>query len=191
MTIRLNLNDFMETLDSAPGLVFGPSITTKHNTISELWAKCASIHGFGADTNFPSDLNMLRSQGTDITSILKSYSDQLNVLESTIELQYLAKVAWCLCISLTQDMLLEMAIRERLDATPSSRRLTIVDSRKVTIQGPSIPCYKLLGNYQNQEQDSTLAILESDIFLRQESWLHILSGYMEHPPSISISLPRG
>ena len=180
MTLRLNLNEFMETLDSAPGLVFGPSITTKHNTISELWAKCASIHGFGADTNFPSDLNTLRSQGKDVTSILRLYFDQLKVLKPTIELQYLAKVPWCLCISLTQDMLLEMAIRERLDAVPSSRRLTIVDSRKVAIQGPSIPCYKLLGNYQNQEQGSTLAVLESDVFLRQESWLQILSGYMEH-----------
>ena len=180
MSIQLTLDEFMETLNSDPGLIFGPSITTKHNTYSKLWAECASIHGYGADKNFPGYLNTMRSEGSDVIKILNSYSEQLKYLEPTVELQYLAKVPWCLCISLTQDMLLENTIRMHLDSTPTSRSITVVDNRRVMVRGPSIPCYKLLGNCQNSEKGSSLAVLDSEVLLRQESWLYILSSFMEY-----------
>jgi hypothetical protein len=131
--------------------------------------------------DYPSLIDALRAEDPAKAQKLENaIRTRLRQLPPSVELQHLARAGWSACISLTQDLLFEGALRDYLDSIPSSRTVTIVDHPKVQPPQRTVPIYKLFGNLDNSEEGHNLVLAGSDVTLRQQYWPMLLKTLPDH-----------
>ena len=128
-----------------------------------------------SEENYPALLDTLRAKApVQAELVAREIREGLRVLRPTLDLPHLVKAGWSACISLSQDVLFESALKNYVDSLPTSRTVTVIDSTRVEPSGRTTPVYKLLGNLHNLDEDSTLALAESALLIRQQSWSRLL-----------------
>ena len=184
----ISLKEALESLSRRPGLLFGPDLTCGSDSMTQLLAKAFRIadpdqkaYGTPTEDNFRSVLDTMAGSGEPrILEVEREIMEGLRDLRASLDLPYLAGAGWSVCISLTNDLLFESALRNHLDATPTSRTVTVVDALNIEPPDRTTPIYKLLGNPNSQIEESKLAIRESTLLLRQQTWPLLMRTLPDH-----------
>ncbi|MCU7870796.1 MAG: ATP-binding protein [Candidatus Thiodiazotropha sp. (ex Lucinoma borealis)] len=193
----ISLQDVLDSLTRRPGIVVGPNAVSTLGDLSTLFESAAGTILSGDQSLVSSScedqrtfLDSLRAIQPELAGKYEhSIQEGLRKLLPSLDLPYLAKAGWSVCISLTQDLLFEAEVSNYLDSIPSSRTVTIVDHPSVRPPPRTIPIYKLLGNLDNSEHGCSLAIAGSDLLLREKMWPLLLktsSDYLKDSPLIFV-----
>ncbi|MEO8008057.1 MAG: hypothetical protein ABI728_06000, partial [Betaproteobacteria bacterium] len=189
----ISLNDAVNALARRPGIVIGSDATCVPGTVRAVISQSFNRSGIPSELSssvteetYSALLDQLASSMPEkATLIAHEIKEGLRTVKPGLDLPYLAKAGWSACISLTQDVLFESALRNYLDSIPSSRTATIVDNVRVDVPERTIPVYKLFGNLNNGDSDSTLALSASNLLLRQQIWPRLLrtcADYVREAP---------
>lgn len=188
----ISLSDAMHSLGRRPGLVLGSAATCLPGTMATIVMQAfrQGTSGEFATTatvdSYPAVLDDLQRRSPEQAGkVSNELRDGLRSLRPSLDLPYLAKAGWSACVSLTQDVLFEAALRNYLDTIPTSRSVTIVDSVRTEPPERTIPIYKLLGNLNNGEEDSQLVLSTSSALVRQQTWPRLLrtcADYLREAP---------
>lgn len=185
----VSLEDAMLSLRGRPGLVYGPLATIFPNSMALILDMINSrIGGVGPITekNMPAVIDGLRvSEPDKAVRIERFVKEEINKLTGNTDIEWLVQAGWSVCISLTQDLLLESELENYNDAKPNSRTVTIIDHPSVRPQSRTIPIYKLLGSIRNDSEGHSLVLAESDLLRRKNIWPSILStcaDYLQGSP---------
>ncbi|MET0076393.1 MAG: hypothetical protein ABW130_19265 [Candidatus Thiodiazotropha lotti] len=192
----IGLTDFIDELRRTPTLCIGMAATSprfdRDRVIRNLIDKHASGMADEYAENLSSgellDLIRARSEGK-YEKIFSDYKESLKDVKPTIELEKIAKVRWSACISITDDAVFEMAIRNHMDHVASSRTVTEISHAGIGVPERTLPIYKLLGQIYYVDEESALSITESGIVGRQQQWgslLVSLPNYVKDGPVIFI-----
>lgn len=186
----ITLDEALHSLRGRPGLVYGQIATSFHNSLSLIIdsakEKCFSDAEDFDETNVASKLDELR-QSDPVTAkeFENCFLEGLNRLEPNNDLPFLIKAGWCLCISLTRDMIFESAIQNHQDSIPNSNTVTVIDHNAIRPESRTIPIYKLLGNINSNESSRRLTLSASDYLIRKNMWRQILgtcTDYLQGNP---------
>lgn len=96
------------------------------------------------------------------------------------DLGHLVKVSWSACISASEDLLFEHALRNYLDGLPTSRTATIVDHPSIEPPDRTIPIYKLLGNASVSDKDKGVVLSKSELLFRKQFWADMIRTLPDH-----------
>jgi hypothetical protein len=133
------------------------------------------------EQTYGSTIDVARSQdATHAARLEAEIRTGLLSMRPAPDINHLARALWSTCVSLTEDVTFESALRNYLDAIPGTRTLTLVDSTRVSPPLRTIPVYKLLGNALSSSQESGLALSDSDLLLRQNDWKALLASFPDH-----------
>ncbi|CAD9227679.1 conserved hypothetical protein [Burkholderia cenocepacia] len=193
---ELNLTAFIEELASLslrPGLLFGPGVTRAPGELATQFHEVFSRLGMAellpsdaADTDYPEAVDAAAELRPEKQEILKdALLAKLRSLKPALEVSRLILAGWSVYVSLTEDLLLEEALRNHVDSTPSSRAVTIVDHPSVEPPARSYPIYKLLGNPNNTADDRFVCLSDAEILVRRQLWGGIvgtLTDYLRDAP---------
>lgn len=177
----VELQSIISTNRRAPALCIGSGATVVAGAYAD--AASSAVSKFQSQTSLSIDglqslselVDRLFLEDPEAALALKQlYTVELRRLVGPLDLSYLAQPVWSACISLCQDMLFEAAFRNYLDARPQSTALTVVDAPAQLIPPRSIPVYKLLGNMESSDPDSTLAVSASELLRREQIWLPLM-----------------
>ncbi|MDP1980241.1 hypothetical protein [Undibacterium sp.] len=184
----ISLSDAIEALSRKPGIVVGPGVTTLPGTLTRIFVE--AFKPYQDQISFEQPISGLTYRAAldtltqllpdQVPTIQRSIRDELQKLSGSLDLPYLAKAGWSACISLTEDVLFEAALRNYLDSKPSSLSATIIDNPAIMPHERTIPIYKMLGNINALESDSSLAITESDMLVRFQMWSQILRTFPDY-----------
>ncbi len=192
---EISLQDFIDSLTRRPGIVVGPNAISSPGDLSKLFKNAAGniLSGDQSLVSLSCEdhrafLDSLRARHPELAEKYEHYIQEgLRKLFPSLDLPYLAKAGWSVCISLTQDLLFEAEINNHLDSIPSSRTVTIVDHPSIRPPIRTTPIYKLLGNLDNSEDGHSLVMAESDLMLRKQMWPVLLktsTDYLKDSPLI-------
>jgi hypothetical protein len=192
----ISLQDCIDSLSRQPGIVFGPDATCVTGSIQDIFAQAFSIIKQPSenyeinDQSYRTRLDLLAEEDPVMSqTVISNIREGIIKLQVPLDLQHLVKAGWSSCISLTEDVLFEGALRNYFDGRPTSLSATIIDSAQVTPPERTIPIYKLLGNVVNKDEESGLALSESEILLRQQSWgalLRTFPDYLKEAPLLFV-----
>lgn len=183
----ISLEAALVSLTRRPGVLIGPDVTCAPGTISSVLSGSVRVIA-------PEQLNMLEqgqhfrpaidALATQLQDRLPRLTDEIQArirdLKASLDLPYLAKAGWSACISLTDDVLFESALRNYFDTIPSSLSATIIDGPSLMPPERTIPIYKLLGNLNNRDPACTLAMSESELLVRQQMWPRMLRTFPDY-----------
>jgi hypothetical protein len=182
----ISLQDTIEALPKQPGIVVGPDVTCVSGSIKDIFNRAfASINAQNrveiTDTTYRTSLDQLAEEmPAEVSNITSQIKEGILKLTAPLDLNHLVKAGWSACISLTEDLLFESALRNYLDSRPTSLSATIIDSPQVLPPERTIPIYKLLGNVNSKDEEASLAISESGMLLRQQTWPHLLRTFPDY-----------
>ncbi|KLN57517.1 ATP-binding protein [Variovorax paradoxus] len=176
-----------------PGLLFGPGVVRAPGDLVSLFREVFERLGMGdlipraaTDVDCPQALDAAVEARPDKQEVLKTaLHDKLRALSPSLEVAHLVKAGWSAYISLTEDLLLEEALRNYVDSRPSSKAVTIIDHISVEPPGRSYPIYKLLGNLNSSSEDTFACLSDSDLLVRKQYWGGILgsvTNYLRDAP---------
>ncbi|MGE0875352.1 MAG: hypothetical protein AB7O31_11850 [Burkholderiales bacterium] len=182
------LQEAIESLSRRPGLILGPDATCSKDVVSQLVLNAARIAGANAtdleacdESGFRRLMDkMCAGDSNRMANAEREYLDGLRDLRGNLDLPHLARAGWAACISLTTDLLFETALRNYLDATPTSRTTTVVDCLSVDPPDRTTPTFKLLGNVNSQIDESRLVTRDSALLLRQQAWPFLLRKFPDY-----------
>lgn len=188
----LSLEDAIGSLARRPGIAIGPAATCDPGTMSQILSGALrSIVGNASNTidlpdDFRTALDTLAEKLPEkVLLVEREIRERIRILKTSLDLPYLAKAGWSACISLTDDVLFESALRTYFDSVPSSRTVTVIDSASMLPPERTLPVYKLLGNVNNNDPAHTLVLSESALLLRQQTWSRLLQtcpDYLREAP---------
>jgi hypothetical protein len=110
----------------------------------------------------------------------RKYREGLTSLTQPVDLKHLAGVQWSAVVSICSDTTFEHAMQLRLDASPSSRTLTLISHPSTTIPARSTPVFRLLGDPSTSEPGRKVAVSTADYTLRKQCWQDLLSQFSDH-----------
>ena len=126
----LSLRDVLDSLARRPGIAIGPVVTCSTGILSDIISNAIKkVLG-----SIPGSLNISSDLRSAIDALAEAFPDKVQAVEREIkegirhirpplDLPYLAKAGWSACISLTDDVLFESALRTHADSLPTSKRL--------------------------------------------------------------------
>ncbi len=184
----ISLQEAIESLNRRPGIVVGPNATCLPGILPRIFInafkkfeKDLNLNGPVTDITYRANLDVLAQIIPDqLPTVERQIRDELLKLSASLDLPHLAKAGWSACISLTEDVLFEAGLRNYLDEKPTSVTSTIIDHSAVMPPERTIPVYKLLGNINNSDPDRTLAITESGMLVRQQTWPQLLRTFPDY-----------
>lgn len=178
------LQVLLDKLGRRPAIVLGPVATVVpgdwENDISQELQKLQGdvFDQIIVNGSLGTNLDLLNSQDSAIfEQIKRSLKKKLELLTPSLDLKHIVRGGWSACVSLTLDLLFESALSDYLDSIPSSRTVTIVDSPSIQVPPRTTPVYKLLGNLNKTDAMSTLALADSELMVRKQSWSKLLSTF--------------
>ena len=183
MTEIVTLDELVGSFYTRPGLVLGPAATGYSGVLTDQIAKATQVSEteYIDAQNLARELDLLKSNNPNQFESFKiAYSSIIRDQKASIDLPYLARASWSLCISLTRDILFERELRSYLESLPSNRLTTTIDHPSVVPAGPTVPIYKLYGTIDHPEKAHGLALTESDILIRQQTWTSLLGNFMDY-----------
>lgn len=108
--------------------------------------------------------------------------------------QKISKTPWSAIISLCFDGHIEEAIRQHIQSKPGSRRVTVLSSPLVLGRpAANLPVFKLLGNCNEIDDESRIALSKSEYLLRKGDWgqlLNPLADYLRDGGLIFLGVDR-
>ncbi len=172
----VSLDEFVNTFSRKPGLVFGNKITLRPGVASDLESKIAKVvESDTLITTIPELIDVLRIKDPLLAAQVEGIvTDHLESIHNSLDLPHLVKAGWVVCVSATHDLTFESLLADHMDTAPSSMSMTIVDSHEVRVPPHSVPVFKLYGNLRSKASESKLAIAQSDLLVRRESWKGLL-----------------
>jgi hypothetical protein len=183
----ITLSDAVASLERRPALLLGPAATRAPDELGLIVrealrsTKLTELSEGIDENNFGPLLDMIRIERPDKASSLEGkIRESILHIKPAPDINHLAKALWSACISVTEDLTFESALRNYLDSIPGTRSLTIVDEERITPPNRTIPVYKLLGNAMSSAPEATLALSESDQLLRQQVWRDLLVTFADH-----------
>lgn len=183
----ITLDEAIALMQRRPGLLIGPTATRAVGDLTNVLQQAARTLKIeelckGIDEgNYGAFVDKVRSERNDKASGFESkIKEGIVSFRAAPDINHLAKALWSGCISATEDLTFEGAIRTHLDSLPASRTLTIIDEIRVTPPGRTIPVYKLLGNVMSASAEAALVLSEGDMLLRQNIWRDLLSTFSDY-----------
>lgn len=188
----ISLEQAIGSLTRHPGVLIGPQVTCLPGTMETLLANSLRAIGIESDAitegaqRFRFKMDSLAARLADNYGNLRAeLCEQIRLLKPSLDLPHLATAGWSACISLTDDLLFESALRNHLDRLPTSLSATLIDGPAMVPPERTVPIYKLLGNLNSREVGHSLAVSNSELLVRQQSWTQILRtlpDYMRESP---------
>lgn len=189
----ISLDECLRLAYQHPGVVVGPTATSHTNTRREMTDLVAKLFRRHSETDFPDHYTavdaMRHHSPAEVHLVGPALQGYLQNLSASAGIHHLVQGRWGLVVSLTADLLLEDALRTRLDGKASSWTLTLIDHPSVTPSGQTMPVYKLLGNYRDSRIGHSLALGTSDLLIRRQTWrtlLQTLPDYLRDAPLLFI-----
>ncbi|PXX46975.1 ATP-binding protein [Undibacterium pigrum] len=195
---EMDLELFKEELSSLtlrPGLLFGPGVTRVPGELAEAFYDVFARLGFSgilasdaSDVDYPAAVDAafeLHPEKHDL--LTHALIEKLRGLKPSLEVPHIVLAGWSAYVAMTEDLILEEALRNYTDGVPSSKSVTIVDHASVEPPSRSYPIYKLLGNLNNSEEERTVCLSDADTLLRKQSWsrmMNSLSNYLRDAPLV-------
>lgn len=183
----VTIPDAVASLQRRPALLLGPGATrAPGELLAVLKAACTAskwdaLKDAFDEQRYGSTIDLARTQDGALAARLEAeIRSGVLAMRPAPDINHLARALWSTCISLTEDMTFESALRNQLDSIAGTRTLTIVDSPRVSPPLRTIPVYKLLGNALSSAQESGLALSDSDLLLRQNDWKALLASFPDH-----------
>lgn len=177
----------LTSLTRLPGVIIGPDVTCTQDTLANILSGAMRViapdlhENLDRGQHFRGALDALEPGLQDrLPRLTEEIEERIRSLKPSLDLPYLAKAGWSACISLTDDMLFEAALRNHFDATPTSLTATIIDAPSVMPPERTVPIYKLLGNVNNQDPAHKLAMSESQLLVRQQMWSQLLRTFPDY-----------
>lgn len=180
----VSIEEALVSLHRRPALVLGPDATRAPGELGRTLKNAIRFCKIEPtllplqDSDCRAQLDKLKIEyPTQIKLLEAEFQEGIRRIHPSLDINHLAKAGWSACVSLTEDMLFENALRTHLDSVPGTRTLTIID--RVGIEPPqrTIAVYKLLGNVQVHDFESRLALSEADLLVRQQDWRLILQSF--------------
>ena len=195
---EIGLDQFGEELASLtmrPGLLFGPGVTRAPGILANEFHTVFDKLGLGdllrrdaSDSDYPAAVDAAFERRPDKQELIKDELVQkIKGIEPSLDLRHLVRAGWSAYVSLTEDILLEEALRNYADSQPSSRAVTIIDHTSITPPTRSYPIYKLLGNPTNSAEDSCVCLSDVDLALRRQVWptlIRSIANYLREAPLV-------
>lgn len=183
----ISLEDALSSLTRLPGVIIGPDVTCAPGTISGVLSGSVRVIAPGEidlleqGQHFRPAIDALAAKLQDrLPRLIDEIRERIRELKPSLDLPYLAKAGWSACISLTDDVLFESALRNYFDSIPSSLSATIIDGPSLMPPERTVPVYKLLGNLNNRDPACTLAMSESELLVRQQIWPRMLRTFPDY-----------
>jgi hypothetical protein len=174
----ISLDAALASLTRLPGILVGPDVTCSPGTMDSVLSGSVRVVAedeLGLVTqgqHFRSAIDMLTAKMPDrLPRLAEEILERIRALKPSLDLPYLAKAGWSACISLTDDVLFESALRNYLDSIPTSLSATIIDGPSIVPPDRTIPVYKLLGNLNNRDLAHTLVMSDSALLIRHGNGL--------------------
>ena len=178
------LQVLLSQLGRRPAIVLGPRATTVPEdwdiAIKQEFQKLSDdgLDQIIEDGNLGTNLDLLNSRDVaKFEQIKRNLKQELASLTPSLDLNHIVRGGWSACVSLTLDLLFESTLNDYLDSIPSSRTITIVDNPSIQVPPRTTPVYKLLGNLNSTDAMSSLALAESELMVRKQSWPKLLSTF--------------
>ncbi|CAI8855366.1 MULTISPECIES: hypothetical protein [Burkholderia] len=183
----ISLETALASLTRLPGIVIGPDVTCAPGTIANVLSGSVRIvapdelDSLEQGQHFRPAIDALATKLQDrLPRLTDEICERLRELKPSLDLPYLAKAGWSACISLTDDVLFESALRNHFDSIPTSLSATIIDGPSLVPPERTVPIYKLLGNLNNRDPAHTLAMSESALLVRQQTWPRMLRTFPDY-----------
>lgn len=183
----ISLEAALASLTRLPGILVGPDVTCSPGTMDSVLSGSVRIVApdeLGSITqgqHFRSAIDMLATKMQDhLPRLTEEILERIRALKPSLDLPYLAKAGWSACISLTDDVLFESALRNYLDSIPTTLTATVIDGPSMVLPERTIPLYKLLGNLNNRDAAHTLVMSDSALLIRQQTWNRMLRTFPDY-----------
>jgi hypothetical protein len=195
MTDAIELKSFLPALRRYPALVIGPGVSTHSGIFKEIAdaIKTEFKSEFSPDVEVSTYYELMDSledpESVAVSKIQELIKDKLVHGVPSAQIRHFSEIQWSAIVSLSPDTCFEDAVRERLEGMATTRTFTIIDSPDVMPRSRTLPLYKLLGNPRSRRQEATAAISQSDLLLRQNTWIDLLStlpDYVKESPMLIV-----
>lgn len=180
----ISLEAALSSLTRLPGAIIGPDVTCAPGTISSVLSGSVRVivpgelDSLEQGQHFRPAIDALAAKLQDrLPRLSEEIRERIRELKPSLDLPYLAKAGWSACISLTDDVLFESALKNYFDSIPSSLSATILDGPSLMPPERTVPIYKLLGNLNNLDPACALAMSESELLVRQQTWPRMLRTF--------------
>lgn len=178
----ISLSDAVNSLTRSPGILLGPDVTCIPGAMDGLLKDSLRVIGASAERykeeaqrHFRSAMDGLAIEMPDQYGRLRDEIEaQIRLMKPSLDLPHLARAGWSACISLTDDLLFEAALRDHLDRVPSSRSATVIDEVGMSLPERTVPIYKLIGSLGSRDDKRQLALSESELTFRLQDWPDML-----------------
>jgi len=184
---QVSLADAIGSLRRRPGLLIGPSATRAPGDLLHVLkqackaCKLDDVANTISESNYGSLIDNIRA---DHPAKLASFESEVRLgilaLKPAPDINHLAGALWSACVSLTEDVTFEAALRTYLDSVPGTRTLTVIDEPRVSPPLRTVPVYKLLGNAMSLSPEAKLVLGEADLLVRQQDWRLLLASFSDH-----------
>lgn len=177
---QIDLEEALQAFFQRPGILLGPRATCLPGTIEGLINSSMKAIGVTSVTpieqlSYRDGMDVLaRDLGDKYPVFRDEFIEQVRILKPSLDLPHLVKAGWSACISLTEDLLFESALRNHLDRLPTSLSVTIIDSPPQVPPERTIPIFKLFGNVNSLNAGGRAAFSRSETLVRQQAWPLIL-----------------
>ncbi|OOG26423.1 hypothetical protein B1C78_04985 [Thioalkalivibrio denitrificans] len=181
----VSLQQLLSELRRFPALVVGPGVTSNSGISNDIVDAILREFAdeFEKDASVSNYLDLVDSvadpESSEIPHIDECIRKHVLSIPGAPQIRQLLRVDWSTIVSLTPDVCLEDALRERLEGTATSRTLTLVDCARVLPQFRTTPIYRLLGNPRSKNAESGLVTRQSDLLIRQQSWPDMLRSFAD------------
>jgi len=197
---ELDLEVFKSELSNLalrPGLLFGPDVTrapgelaTAFHGVFERLGFSGLLRSDASDVDYPAAVDAALEVSPEKRELLmQSLVEKLRTLQPSLEVAHLVLAGWSAYVSMTEDLLLEEALRNYTDGIPSSKSVTIIDHASIEPPLRSYPVYKLWGNFNNSDEDRTVCLSDAELLFRKQSWprmLNSLANYLRDAPLVVV-----
>jgi hypothetical protein len=180
----VSLEETLGSLQRRPALLIGPDATRAKGELAAALVVAMKIGGIQMepagilDADYRSRIDAIGSAyGQKAATVEEEFRSGIRTMKPSLDISHLAKAGWSACISLSEDVLFETALRNYLDSIAGTRTLTVIDQIGMEPPPRTIPVYKLLGNVLSNEDDNRLVLSEAELLLRQQQWAAMLRSF--------------
>lgn len=178
-----SIGDALSSLHTRPGIILGPDATRADGDLGRLvlgalrTCKIEFTESSLSDADCRSLIDKVRASFPQKSVLLEAeVREAIRKISPALDIEHLSRAGWSACISLTEDLIFENALRTHLDSVAGSRSLTLVDRPGVNPPTRTIPIYKLIGNVQATDPESQVALSEAELLIRQQDWRALLQS---------------
>lgn len=181
----VSIEEALDSLHRRPGIVLGPDATRAPGELARVLiaaiktCKIESDFSLLQDSDCRAEMDKLKKRisPSEFELLVVEFRDGIRRMRPSLEINHLAKAGWSACISVTEDLLFESALRIHLDSVAGTRTLTIIDRLGIDPPQRTIAVFKLLGNARTTDEESQLILSEADLLVRQQDWRILLQSF--------------